>query len=105
MQTCNSLMIRLRLFPCNTTCACDIRSSGTNGAGTDVMERALLLLPPPIITPGGPIRPLPPLPPLLLPPRIAELLRMILARERDIPALLLLLPLPFPLDAELEFPT
>lgn len=68
------------------------------------MGRELLPLPPPIITPGGPIRPPLPLPPPLLPPRIAELLRMILARDRDI--VLLPLPLlPFPFGAELEFPT
>lgn len=99
-------MIRLRLFPCNTTCAWDIRSSGTNGAGTDAMGRELLPLPPPIITPGGPpIRPPLLFPPPLLPPRIAELLRIIRARERDIPALLPLPLLPLPFGAELEFPT
>jgi len=97
-------MIKLRLFPCSTTCAWDMRSSGTKGAGTDAMGRELLPLPPPIMTPGGPMRPPLPLPPPLLPPRIAELLRMILARDRDIVLLPLpLLPLPF--GAEFEFPT
>ncbi len=37
-RTCNSLTIMLLLFPCNTTWAWDIKSSGTYEAGTTGLE-------------------------------------------------------------------
>lgn len=75
-----------------------MRSSGTNGAGTDTTGRAPLL-PPLIMTPGGFIRPVPlalavPLELPLLPPRIAELFLIIRLREREMPVRVLLVPLP-----------
>lgn len=102
--TCNSLIMRFRLLPCRTTWAWEIRSSGTKGAGTETMGLELLLLPlPPIITPGAP--PILPLLAPLPPPRMAELLRIIRARDLDIPALLPLPLLPLPLGVEFELPT
>lgn len=44
---CSSLMMTLRLFPCNTTWACDISSSGTTEAGTRGRE--------PTMTPPRPL--------------------------------------------------
>uniref|UniRef100_A0A2M3ZPL6 Putative secreted peptide n=1 Tax=Anopheles braziliensis TaxID=58242 RepID=A0A2M3ZPL6_9DIPT len=70
-------MIRFRLLPCSTTCACATSSSGTDCGGTETIDR-LPDDPVPMITPV--LRD--PEPELLPPPRTELLVRMILARER-----------------------
>lgn len=120
-------MIKFRLLPCKTTCACDTSSSGTYGAGTETTGRPLLGVLVPIIT-GAPRLPVfhakencveiktaiqrhktlknrfkaTGYLPLLLPPRIVVLERIIRARVRAnwrplLVSLLLLLPPPLPL--------
>lgn len=60
-HTCNSLMMRFLLFPWRTTWACEISSSGTNGAGTTGRDEPELPPPlPPMITPAPELRPPPP---------------------------------------------
>uniref|UniRef100_A0A2M4B2L8 Putative secreted protein n=1 Tax=Anopheles triannulatus TaxID=58253 RepID=A0A2M4B2L8_9DIPT len=70
-------MIKFRLLPCSTTCACATSSSGTDCGGTETIDR-LPDDPVPMITPV--LRD--PEPEPLPPPRTVLLVRMILARER-----------------------
>uniref|UniRef100_A0A336LTU6 CSON001217 protein n=1 Tax=Culicoides sonorensis TaxID=179676 RepID=A0A336LTU6_CULSO len=72
--TCNSRIIRLRLLPCRTPCACDTSSSGTKvGTDTsDLPDEALPIITPVLREPEA----------CVLLPRNEELARMIRARVR-----------------------